>query len=495
MILTRLVCISLENGVLNWPVVYFLLAFVSLAFSISVTLHAVLHKRDVRSVIGWVGLAWFTPVLGSLAYLVLGINRIHRKASTLKIRESWNKYPDAELNSHDLEQVEIVRKDFPNIAGLAAAGHHLSKLQLKPGNSVEPLVDGDEAYPAMLEAIGAATSSVALLSYIFDCDRVGVMFEEALVAAQQRGVEVRVLVDDVGSKYSKPNMVRRLRAAGLKTTGFLPAQLPRLPKYANMRNHRKILVVDGQVGFTGGTNIREGHCLEMAPDFPVQCLHFILRGPVVRQLSRVFAIDWAFATGEELSGDTWFPKIDRVGEVWARGIEHGPDEQFERLTDLIAAALASAQQRVRIVTPYFLPHSSLIQSLNAAALRNVEVEIYIPAHNNITLVQWACTAQLWQNLEKGCRVFTTPDPFDHTKVMIVDDIWSLIGSTNWDPRSLRLNFEFNVECYSPDFAMKLNQIIDGKAETASEITLADVNARRLPIRLRDGLARLASPYL
>jgi len=151
-----------------------------------------------------------------------------------------------------------------------------------------------------------------------------------------------------------------------------------------MRNHRKILVVDGQVGFTGGTNIREGHCLKMAPDFPVQCLHFILRGPVVRQLSRVFAIDWAFATGEELSGDTWFPKIDRVGEVWARGIEHGPHEQFERLTDLIAAALASAQQRVRIVTPYFLPHSSLIQSLNAAALRNVEVEIYIPAHNNIT---------------------------------------------------------------------------------------------------------------
>lgn len=480
---------------LEWAEWYAALAVVSMAFSLSVTVHAVLYKRDIRSVIGWVGLAWLTPLIGSLAYLLLGINRIHRKASTLKIRESWKQNPEFLLSAHDLEQIEIVRRDYPSIEGLAAAGYHLSGLPLMPGNEVKPLVDGDEAYPMMLEAIDQANSTIALLSYIFDVDRMGQAFEAALYRAHQRGVEVRVLVDDVGSKYSKPNMVPRLKARGIPTAAFLPAQLPRLPKYANMRNHRKILVVDGDHGFTGGTNIREGHCLQMDPKYPVQCLHFALRGPVVRQLTRVFAIDWAFVTGEELSGAGWFPDIDRIGSVWARGIEHGPDEQFERLTDLIAAALASAQHQVRIVTPYFLPTPALIQSLNAAALRDVVVEIYIPSHNNVRLVEWACNAQLWQNLEKGCRVFKTAEPFDHTKVMVVDGIWSLIGSTNWDPRSLRLNFEFNVECYSQEFSKALNQIIDRKAASATEIRLDELNSRGLALRLRDGLARLASPYL
>ena len=123
------------------------------------------------------------------------------------------------------------------------------------------------------------------------------------------------------------------------------------------------------------------------------------------------------------------------------------------------------------------------------------MDVYLPENNNIKLVQWACAAQLWQNLEKGVRVFLMPDPFDHTKVMVVDEIWSLIGSTNWDPRSLRLNFEFNVECYSQEFAAKINKIIDRKAEKATEVTLEQVDARSFPIRLRDGLARLASPYL
>jgi cardiolipin synthase len=479
----------------DWAFWSLLVAVTSLVAAAAVTVHAVLWKRDTRAVIGWVGLAWLAPIVGSLAYLVLGINRIHRKAGSLKLRESWRHDQEPELNPHDVQQVETLRRDYPSLEGLVAAGSKLSGLHLKPGNSVEPLRDGDEAYPAMIAAIREARHSVALLSYIFDSDRAGEMFVEALRDAHQRGVKVRVLIDDVGSRYSRPNMITRLQQAGLSAAGFLPTRVPRLPKYANLRNHRKILVVDGRIGFTGGTNIREGHCLGLKPSFPVQCLHFRLRGPVVSQLLRVFAIDWAFATGEEISGDAWLPELDRVGDVWARGIEHGPDEQFERLTDLMAAALASAQRRVRIVTPYFLPHSSLVQALNAASLRDVEVQVLIPAHNNIKLVQWACMAQLWQNLEKGCRIFASADPFDHTKLMTVDGIWSLIGSTNWDPRSLRLNFEFNVECYSRDLAAQLNRLIDGKLATAREITLAEVNGRSLPIRLRDGLARLASPYL
>ena len=478
----------------QWSVWAFVAAVGDLALASGVTVHAVLWKRDSRAVIGWVGLAWLAPFVGALAYLWLGINRIERKAASLHLADT-RKSREPSTSPGEIERVGAFERDYPHLVGLANAGRALTGRDLVPGNRCEPLIDGDEAYPAMIGAIEAAERSVALLSYIFDSDRAGDAFLETLLNAKRRGVEVRVLIDDVGAKYGRPNMIGRLKAAGLNVAGFLPTRGPRLLKYANLRNHRKILVVDGKIGFTGGTNIREGHWLSLSPKAPVQCLHFRLEGPVVSQLQQVLANDWAFAAGEQLDGEDWFPAASREGPVWARGIEHGPDEHFEKLADLIAAALASARRRVRILTPYFLPHAALIQALNVAAMRGVSVEVYLPSASNVALVQWAATAQLWQLLEKGCRIFYTPPPFDHTKLMIVDDVWTLIGSTNWDPRSLRLNFEFNVECYDEHLSRTLNQLVDRKVETAREVTLDEVNGRRFPVQLRDGLSRLLTPYL
>ncbi|MEM8678817.1 MAG: phospholipase D-like domain-containing protein [Planctomycetota bacterium] len=471
-----------------------LLAVADVVMAGSVTIHAVLRKRDSRAVIGWVGLAWLAPFVGTIAYLVLGINRIERKALSLKLHESWDADQPTDAGVSDRRAVETLTRDDPSLSGLARAGANLTGLPVVPGNTIEPLIDGDQAYPEMLAAIRQAKTSVALLSYIFDNDRAGEAFLEALLDAQQRQVQVRVLIDDVGAKYSRPNMIRRLREHGLKVAGFLPTAIP-FPIYANLRNHRKILIVDGSVGFTGGTNIREGHWLELEPKHPVQCLHFRLQGPVVSQMQKVFAMDWAFATDEVLTGKDWLSPSAAHGRVWARSIEHGPDEHFEKMADLIAAALAKAQRRVRIVTPYFLPNASLIQALNVTALRGVHVEIYLPAANNVALVQWAATAQMWQLLEKGCRIYYTTPPFDHTKLMIVDGSWTLIGSTNWDPRSLRLNFEFNVECYDEQLVQLLDTIVDQKAADAREVTLDEINRRSFPVQLRDGLARLLSPYL
>lgn len=479
----------------EWTVWALVLGFIDVALAAGVTIHAVLWKRDSRSVIAWVGLAWLAPILGACAYLCLGINRIERKASSLDRYDIREGGQHRDLMPEDQKQRDAFAGEYPNLVGLTEVGHRLTGLTVMPGNKVTPLVDGDQAYPAMLDAIAGAKKSVALLSYIFDSDRAGDAFLEELVKAQQRNVLVRVLIDDVGAKYSRPNMVHRLTNAGLTANSFLPSRLPRLPRYANLRNHRKILVTDGQIAFTGGTNIRAAHCLEWKPNSPVQCLHFRLEGPVVKHLQHVFAADWAFATRENLEGEDWFPTISRQGNVWARGIEHGPDEHFEKMADTIVAALATARQQVRIVTPYFLPNASLIQALNVASMRGVKVEIYLPSSNNIPLVQWAATAQLWQLLEKGCEIYYTSPPFDHTKLMIVDGVWALIGSTNWDPRSLRLNFEFNVECYDKTLAQELNEIVDHKARTASQITLEEVNNRPTTIRLRDGLARLLTPYL
>ena len=479
----------------DWIVWGTILAIVDVVFAGAVTVHAVLWKRDSRAVIAWVGLAWLAPLAGCVAYFCFGVNRIQRKAEKLGLRNAISSNHQNPADMNEVDATKVAADEFPDFAGLTRAGQRLVGHRLVPGNQIDPLLNGDMAFPAMLESIRSAKTSISLLSYIFDCDRIGDQFLEALSIAKKRGVQIRVLIDGVGAKYSRPTMLRRLAALEIPCAAFLPTKIPRLPTTANLRNHRKILVVDGKIGFTGGTNIRECHCLNLEPPNPTQCLHFRLQGPIVEQLQRVFVRDWSFTTNESLAGDEWFPQLQQQGDIWARGVEDGPDDNFEKLSDLITAALASAKRRCCIFTPYFLPSSSLVTALNVASLRGVSVEIYLPSTNNIPLVHWAATAQMWQILEKGCRVFYTDPPFDHTKLMVVDETWALIGSTNWDPRSLRLNFEFNVECYSASFAKVLNQIVAEKITNAKEVTLADVNARGIFVRLRDGLSRLLTPYL
>jgi cardiolipin synthase len=344
----------------------------------------------------------------------------------------------------------------------------------------------------MLEAIDAARTSISLCSYIFDNDAAGRRFVEALGRAVERGVQVRVLIDALGARYGWPPITGRLRRAGVRVARFLPTLLPALMPFMNLRNHRKLLVVDGRVGFTGGMNIRE-HFLPGHGD--AHDLHFRVEGPVVGQLQETFAEDWAFTTKERLRGEAWFPPLEPAGPVFARGIPDGPDEDFETLRLTLLGALACARTSVRIITPYFLPDSALVTALNVAALRGVRVDVVLPERLNLPVVQWAATAQLWQVMRPQCRVFLTAPPFDHTKLMVVDGAWCLVGSANWDPRSLRLNFEFDVECYDPELAARLDVLIDERLARARRITLEEVNGRSLPIRLRDGVARLLSPYL
>ena len=263
----------------------------------------------------------------------------------------------------------------------------------------------------------------------------------------------------------------------------------------NLRNHRKILVVDGAIGFTGGMNIRQGNVLADKPKSPVQDLHFRVEGPVVTQLQEAFANDWAFCTREMLNGSEWFPELAESDGVIARVITDGPDADFEKLRWTLLAALAEAQTSVQIVTPYFLPDPALITALNLAALRGVRVDIILPAKNNLPFVHWASRAMWWQVLERGCHVWLTPPPFDHSKLMIVDGHWVLLGSANWDARSLRLNFELNVECYGREFAQRMESVIEQKLHHAREVTLAEADGRTLPAKLRDAIARLFSPYL
>ncbi len=481
-----------------WPLV---VSGLHLSAALAVTVHAVLGRRDVPAIIGWIGLAWLAPVVGSLLYLAFGINRIKRAALELQYppiisRPASDASAAAGADEEELADAALAQLAArPGLRGLMRLGQSVTGGNLLAGNTVTPLVDGDEAYPAMLDAIAGATRSIGLMSYIFDADRVGIRFLEALAAAQARGVAVRVLIDDVGARYSHPAMPSHLREVGVPCATFLPTRTPRFFRYANLRNHRKVLVIDGRVGFTGGMNIREGHQLSLHPESPVSCLHFRIDGPVVADLQRVFAIDWAFTTGESLHGDAWACETAPNGDVVARGIPDGPDADIENLPEMLLGALAVARERVRIVTPYFLPDARIRSALRVAAMRGVAVDIVVPARNNIALMDWATVPQLPELLEVGCRVWQTPPPFDHTKLFVVDGIWSLIGSTNWDARSLRLNFEYNVECFDRVLAARLESLAESRIVGAHRVDLESLRARSLTVQLRDGVARLLSPYL
>ena len=459
------------------------------------TVHIVLYKRDVRAAIGWTGLAWLAPIAGPLLYLFLGVNRIRRRAATLRRRPEAGGAATAELVALR-QELAVLPPDLPTrLAAIATVVGTSTGQPLLGGNRVEPLVDGDEAYPAMVAAIDAAERTVGLATYIMDNDRAGRLVADALERAVARGVAVRVLVDDVGIRYSRPPIVRSFPKRGIPLARFNPAIVPFAHPYFNLRNHRKLLVVDGGVGFAGGMNIREACMLSLAPRFPTRDLHFRIEGPVVHQLAETFAFDWHFTTGETLGGEGWFPQLGPRGHVVARGIADGPDEDLENLQDALLGALSQADRSVRIVTPYFLPYDAMVEALRIAALRGVQVDILLPGRGNLRVVEWAMMGQLTQVLRSGCRVWFGPPPFDHTKLMLVDGAWTLFGSANWDQRSLRLNFEYSVECYDRPLATRLDALLDERFAAARRWRLSDHLARAFPRQVRDGLARLALPYL
>lgn len=475
-----------------WPAV---LSLGHLILAVGVTLDAVLRPRHVASVLGWVGIAWLVPIIGPLLYIGFGVNRLQRAAVALDLETAWRQTGPRESATEGAIAEDEVGRRYPALLGMARLGQQVTGKPLLAGNRIEPLVDGDEAYPAMLEAIRSARESLTLLAYIFDSDRTGREFQRALTDAHRRGVQVRVLIDAVGARYGRPSMVRELARAGVPVAAFLPVRLSRLYRYLNLRNHRKILVADGRAGFMGGMNIRDGHWLGRQPRHPVQCLHFRVAGPVVADLQRTFSMDWAFTTREVLVGETWFPALDDAGPVVARGVPDGPDADLDNLPEVLLGALQVARERVGIMTPYFLPDDTLLRALQATAMRGVRVDIVLPERNNIRVMDWAVMPQLPELLRKGCRVHLSPPPFDHTKLLVVDGAWSLIGSTNWDARSLRLNFEYNLECYDSALAGQLEGLLEARLARSRRITLDELRARPLPLRLRDGLARLGTPYL
>jgi cardiolipin synthase len=272
---------------------------------------------------------------------------------------------------------------------------------------------------------------------------------------------------------------------------FVPWQMP----FLNLRNHRKILCVDGGVAFTGGINIGDENLRAADPRHAVRDTHFRFEGPIVGQFVEAFAEDWFFATGEEMDGEAWFPPDQpSIGTVAARVITSGPDQDYEKIEFVALHAISCARKSISILTPYFLPNDGLITALELAAMRGVQVDIVVPANTDQRVVDWARRSQIRPLLDSdGCQVFLSPPPFEHSKLMVIDDAWAMVGSANWDARSFRLNFELNVEVRNAELTTSISELI--RRRRGPELTGDQFANYPFLLELRDNAARLLLPYL
>ncbi len=454
--------------------------------------HALLTKRDPRAALGWIVTCMALPGLGAFFYWLLGVNRIRTRARELQKQGQGMHWlnVDAPPSPHDI-------RNFPTHAtsrALITLADAVTRRPLVCGNDVKVLYNGEQAYPAMLEAIRGAKEHLFLSSYIFQADRTGKLFVRELIRAAERGVDVRVLVDAFGEYYSLAKVRNLLVNTPVKVARFLPPTLAR-SFYLNMRNHRKLLIVDSRIGFTGGMNIGDRHLAKIKNNpRRVIDLHFQLTGPVCGQLRDAFMEDWHFATEEKRKPFSW-PEPRPRGDACCRGISAGPNEQHEKLNWILIGALACAKSQVRIMTPYFIPSRAQLAAINAAALRGVRVELLLPERNNLFFVGWAVNAYLFELLEHDVKIFFQPPPFVHSKLFLIDNEYALVGSANIDPRSLRLNFEFNIEIFAADTLRELIEHFDHCRGLSRQVTLEEMDRRPLPQRLRDSFCKLLSPYL
>lgn len=516
----------------------FILGVVSIALAtmhIASAVHALLNKRDPYAALVWVSICLFIPVFGPLIYITLGFNRIHRRASKL-VRKNCGHDPataqsledckhariwqipniaqtDAEEEQEETDAVSSPRAAPlsmfpPRIRRIARIAEALTDVPMTFGNSVTPLFNGEEAYPAMLEAINGARKKIWLITYIFDNDTTGKKFIEALASAVERGVDVRVLVDGVGTFLTHPRIDKSLKKRGIKVARFLP---PRLipPQFSiNLRNHRKLLLVDNGVSFTGGMNISDTHLLHKpaagkknrnlrtfsSPD-TAKDTHFKVDGPIVNTLQRIFTRDWELCTGERLALGKEDVCTEVAGKAFCRSILDGPDDFFDVFLSTLLGVISSAKSSINIMTPYFLPPRELATALQSAVLRGVQVNVIIPSECDHNFVQWSTFNCLRSLLERGIKIYFQPPPFDHSKILLIDGSYLHIGSANMDPRSFRLNFELTMEVLDLPLAAKMEQYFKSVQKNSHEYTLAEFNSRPLHIRIRDALFWLMSPYL
>ncbi|MFW5798308.1 MAG: cardiolipin synthase [Planctomycetota bacterium] len=472
---------------MSWTLLYYISEWVIRL----VMLPVVVRKRRPAAATTWMLLIMFLPWGGLVLYLLVGNYRLPRRRSRKHARMRHDTPPVDGTSEHSTRpELEAA------VMSTVLLAERLGEMPIVGGNRVELLADERMMIDRLVEDIDAAEHHVHLLFYIFDPDRVGRRVADALKRAAGRGVTCRVMVDYVGSLgFVRGDLWDEMAEAGVDMHASLSVRfIRRFMARIDLRNHRKIVVVDGRIGYTGSQNITDP---DPGSRYRQRTIDLMARleGPVVGQLQTVFADDWAYNTGNRIDGDGIFGDLPRPGNVAVQALPSGPNYPTENYQRLVVDAVHAAQQRVVITTPYFVPDDALMQALETAVLRDVQVDLVVPHKSDHPLVDAASRAYYEDLLACGVNVYRYGKGLLHAKTMVVDTSIGLIGSSNFDIRSFKLNFELNLLLYGHDACRDLLDKQDAYIADAEKLDY-DSWRRRGPIkRTTQNIAKLLSPIL
>ncbi len=459
---------------------------------------SVLRRRsEPMSMLAWIFAIVTLPVVGMVTYVLLGTVRIRRRAGRRRRRvasliDRARRY--AETRARQAEQDAEARLPA-DIASVERLPRRLLNVPATFGNDVRVFEEANATYYALEAAILEARESLHLEYYIWQPDRTGVHFRDLVVQKAREGVECRVLLDAVGSWAVSNAFVKPMEEAGARVSFFLPINPLRKRWSVNLRNHRKIAVMDGRTAFLGSQNIGDEYLGRRARLSPWRDAHLRVRGPAALFAQQTFVEDWHFATGEDLLADRYFPIAEPCGESIVHIVATGPDQDASVLDQVIFAAVSVARDVIRVATPYFVPGPELRMALKHASYRGVRVQLVLPTRHDAPPVLWAGRSFYAELTAAGVEVYEYDGGVLHAKIITVDDRWCMLGSANMDVRSFRLNFEITALIYDPGVAAQLVASIERDRGRSRRITRQEAWNRPLRQQLIEGAARLLSPLL
>jgi len=475
----------------------------SAIFTLSIILIAiviVLENRNPNKTVTWLTVLYLLPIVGFIFYIFFGRN-FRRK------RRVKSKYTNNLLGNIDAI-VEMQKQMFNHKETFNDEQFYLKKrlinLLLRSNeapfslnNEVVILTNADQKFRAVFKAINEAKSHIHVEYFIIKDDKIGRAFCRRLADKAKQGVEVRIIYDGVGSwKVDfKRSFFDELRQAGAQIQCFVPIRVPFLNSKINYRNHRKIIVIDGEVGFVGGINIGDEYLGKDAKHGFWRDTHLELRGNAVYSLQRIFLEDWYFVSKQKLIDKCYFPNHSYKGDKLVQIAASGPDSDWDSIMQLYYSAMASAQEKIHIITPYFIPDDSIIMALKTAALSGVDVRIIIPSRPDHHIVYWATHSYLGELLRAGVKVYKYKKGFVHAKVLLVDSVVGSVGTANMDIRSFQLNYEVNALIYNDITAKRLEQDFMQDISDSRLISLDEFNSRSFFCKIKESGARLLSPLL
>jgi cardiolipin synthase A/B len=474
-------------------------ALIGPILSVVTIIYVLVTKKNSTSAVAWCLLVFFLPLLGPLLFLLFGYQHVNRPLLRKRRHKRTFQRKPAATRAGSLIDAERDARMTGTPGGegevMARLARRFGAYPATAGNQIAFYEGGQPTFDAMLQAIGSARHHVHLEYFIFQPDATGRLFLDALVRKAREGVQVRLLYDAMGSYRLHRRRLWRLWRAGGKYSVFLPLSPWRRRIQINMRNHRKILVVDGRVAFTGGLNIGDEY-LGKSPRYGFwRDTHLRLEGPAVADLQNVFIEDWDFAANENLQDPAYFPAPSTTGPYPVQIIQSGPDRELKGIREMYFAAILRARRRVWIATPYFVPDPGLLDALCLAGQLGLDVRLLCQYHPDKWIPFFAGRYYWSDVLNAGVKVYQYTKGMMHSKVVLVDGEWASVGTANWDIRSLHLNFEVNCLIYSPDAVAELEAAF--RRDLASSIRLERHVFARRPFagRLLDNACRLLSPVL